>query len=58
MSTTAIGIDFGTTNSSIARVNGEGGVDLVEFEFQGQLTDAYRSLLYLFDADFYPGQLA
>ena len=43
----AIGIDFGTTNSSIARVNEAGGVDLVQFEFQGQLTDAYRSLLYM-----------
>ena len=46
-SAAAIGIDFGTTNSSIARVNSSGGVDLVRYEFQGALTDAYRSLLYL-----------
>lgn len=43
----AIGIDFGTTNSSIARVNSSGGVDLTRYEFQGAGTDAYRSLLYL-----------
>ena len=43
----SIGIDFGTTNSSIARVNDAGGVDLVRYRFQGALTDAYRSLLYL-----------
>ncbi len=43
----AIGIDFGTTNSSIARVNSSGGVDLTQYEFQGAATDAYRSLLYL-----------
>ncbi len=47
MTTTAIGIDFGTTNSSIARVNPSGRVELVRYEFQGALTDAYRSLLYL-----------
>jgi len=44
---TSIGIDFGTTNSSIARVNATGGVDLVRYQFQGALTHAYRSLLYL-----------
>lgn len=44
---TAIGIDFGTTNSSIARVNGSGVVDLVRYPFQGNLTDSFRSLLYL-----------
>ncbi len=44
---TSIGIDFGTTNSSIARINDAGGVDLVRFQFQGALTDSYRSLLYL-----------
>ena len=43
----AIGIDFGTTNSSIGRVNSSGGVDLTRFEFQGSITGAYRSLLYL-----------
>jgi len=42
-----IGVDFGTTNSSIARVTGDGEVELVRFAHGGGLTDAYRSLLYL-----------
>jgi hypothetical chaperone protein len=41
------GIDFGTTNSSIARVNEQGGVQLVQFPAAGGLVAAYRSLLYL-----------
>jgi hypothetical chaperone protein len=47
MSTTSIGIDFGTTNSSIARVDASGAVELCQFPNAGGLTDAYRSLLYL-----------
>lgn len=47
LSTPAIGIDFGTTNSSIARVSCAGGVQLAEFPYMGGITDAYRSLLYL-----------
>src|SRR5947209_6833118 len=47
MTTTAIGVDFGTTNSSIARANESGGVDLAQFPTAGAMTDAYRSLLYL-----------
>ncbi len=43
----AIGIDFGTTNSSIACVADSGEVQLAEFPYLGGLTDAYRSLLYL-----------
>jgi hypothetical chaperone protein len=43
----AIGIDFGTTNSSVARANGDGGVHLAQFPFAGGITEAYRSLLYL-----------
>ena len=43
----AIGIDFGTTNSAIARVNSDGDVELAVFPFEGVPTDAYRSLLYL-----------
>lgn len=43
----AIGIDFGTTNSSIACAAGSGEVHLAEFTYLGGLTDAYRSLLYL-----------
>src|SRR6201994_2995150 len=41
------GIDFGTTNSSIARANERGGVQLVQFPAAGGLVTAYRSLLYL-----------
>jgi hypothetical chaperone protein len=47
MSTLAIGIDFGTTNSSIARTNGSGEIELARFPHAGGITDAYRSLLYL-----------
>ena len=43
----AIGIDFGTTNSSIAHVNDAGEVALAQFPYMGELTAAYRSLLYL-----------
>jgi hypothetical chaperone protein len=43
----AIGIDFGTTNSSIALVTGSGEIELARFPFAGTHTDAYRSLLYL-----------
>jgi hypothetical chaperone protein len=43
----AIGIDFGTTNSSIAFADCSGEVRLAKFPYLGGLTDAYRSLLYL-----------
>ena len=43
----AIGIDFGTTNSSLARVGAGGRVHLAEFPTVTGITDAYRSLLYL-----------
>jgi hypothetical chaperone protein len=43
----AIGIDFGTTNSSVARADRGGGVDLARFPSLGSFTDSYRSLLYL-----------
>jgi hypothetical chaperone protein len=43
----AIGVDFGTTNSSIACTCGSGEVQLAEFPYLGAPTDAYRSLLYL-----------
>jgi hypothetical chaperone protein len=42
-----IGIDFGTTNSSVAWVNRDGEVELARFPHMGSETDAYRSLLYL-----------
>jgi hypothetical chaperone protein len=43
----AIGIDFGTTNSSIALAGRSDEVQLAKFPYLGNLTDAYRSLLYL-----------
>ncbi len=42
-----IGIDFGTTNSSIARSHSSGEVELCHFPYAGGATEAYRSLLYL-----------
>ncbi len=47
MNPNAIGIDFGTTNSSVARVNAAGEVELAEFRHLDGITDSYRSLLYL-----------
>lgn len=44
---TAIGIDFGTTNSSIAYANEGGAVVLAQFPYLGDVTASYRSLLYL-----------
>src|ERR1700750_515380 len=41
------GIDFGTTNSSVARADEQGRVELVQFSAAGGLLAAYRSLLYL-----------
>jgi len=48
--TPSIGIDFGTTNSSVAFVRESGGTSetvLATYPFMGALTDSYRSLLYL-----------
>ncbi len=42
-----VGIDFGTTNSSIARRVDSSTVELVRFPFLGGTTESYRSLLYL-----------
>jgi hypothetical chaperone protein len=47
MTTAAIGIDFGTTNSSIALANEAGEVRLAQFPYGDRLTASYRSLLYL-----------
>src|SRR6185437_14505488 len=44
----AIGIDFGTTNSSIACcVNAGPNVEVARFPFGAATTESYRSLLYL-----------
>ena len=43
----AIGIDFGTTNSSVARVTPEGRVELVRFPARAGETESFRSVLYL-----------
>jgi hypothetical chaperone protein len=43
----AIGVDFGTTNSSIALADKSGNVQLASFFHMESFTDSYRSLLYL-----------
>ena len=47
MQSFGIGIDFGTTNTSIARVDASGHVELARFPYAGSMVEAYRSLLYL-----------
>ncbi len=47
MRRSAVGIDFGTTNSSIARRVDSSTFELVRFPFLGATTESYRSLLYL-----------
>jgi len=47
MQSFGIGIDFGTTNSSIARVDASGHVELARFPYAAGVVEAYRSLLYL-----------
>ena len=41
------GLDFGTTNSSLAAVDSDGQVHLARFEYSAGHTEAFRSLLYL-----------
>lgn len=43
----AVGVDFGTTNSSIALATGHGQVQLASFPAQTGNTVSFRSLLYL-----------
>jgi hypothetical chaperone protein len=42
-----IGIDFGTTNSSVARQIGPGAIELARFPIGKAVTESFRSLLYL-----------
>jgi len=43
----SIGIDFGTTNSSVALATPEGDVELVSFPSAVAATESFRSVLYL-----------
>lgn len=43
----AVGIDFGTTNSSVAVAGGDGRVNFVSFTAPGVETPSFRSVLYL-----------
>ena len=47
MNTLGIGVDFGTTNCSIAGASSHGNVELARFLFLGDIVESYRSLLYL-----------
>ena len=42
-----IGIDFGTTNSSLAAADANGEVTLITFPWRETITESFRSLLYL-----------
>ena len=44
---TSIGIDFGTTNSSVALVGEDGETRLASFSFAGAETPSFRSVLYV-----------
>ena len=42
----SIGIDFGTTNSTVARLDPDGQVHLASFSFLGEAIPSFRSVLY------------
>jgi hypothetical chaperone protein len=43
----SIGIDFGTTNSSVALAHADGRVEMAQFPALGGPTESFRSVLYL-----------
>src|SRR5689334_2707061 len=47
MNAIGFGLDFGTTNSSIAMAGSDGNVRLARFDYNAGQTEAFRSLLYL-----------
>ncbi|MGI8772221.1 MAG: Hsp70 family protein [Acidobacteriaceae bacterium] len=42
-----LGFDFGTTNSSVARFDEDGNIDLLQVPAKGGVTASYRSILFL-----------
>ena len=54
----AVGIDFGTTNSVIARASGEGHAELVEFNAPGGTSSVFRSALCFWQDEAAHGGLA
>lgn len=54
--TPAVGIDFGTTNSSVALAAADGTVQFAQFAAPGGLTASSRSLLYLQRESTRPGK--
>ncbi|GAA3753281.1 Hsp70 family protein [Terriglobus aquaticus] len=54
--TPAVGIDFGTTNSSVALAAADGSVRFAQFAAPGGLTASSRSLLYLQRQSTRPGK--
>lgn len=54
----AVGIDFGTTNSVVARTSGSGEVDLVEFAAPNGPSEVFRSALCFWQEDAVRGGLA
>lgn len=54
----AVGIDFGTTNSVIARACGDGNAELVEFDAPGGTSSVFRSALCFWQEEAAAGGLA
>lgn len=44
----AIGLDFGTTNSTIAIATSEKDIRVAQFELDGKFTETFRSVLYFY----------